>query len=564
MPTAVQSDHVPLVEEMRAPITDASPCGGDVTYDETFQQLAGEINKLGTVSGRIDHERLDSGGSAFSVSEIDYERIVRLSRSILRTQSKDLRVASYLVLGMFHTRGIDGLSEGVEALNAVVDTFWDDLYPPSRRARARAGAIELLSGRLTESLLSYKATESDGESLERTVAGLVKLQGSLKEKLDGNEPAMDGLIHALTECRRRVRKTPPSGAASPGSGEHTGAGDGSAGPAAGPAEEGRNAGGDAAARPEAQREMKSVSDAERSIFEASGFLGTRDQASPVPYRLNRSLRWGAQLQEPPHEDGKTQLPAPLKQRRDYLLGLHDMGDFATLIREAEASFQEPPFHFWLDLQRLLATAAEAQGATFRQVRNAVLEETALLVRRLPGLPVLTFTDGTPFADPQTREWIDVRAKATLGSADEGGVPHSEESAHLQELFAEAREHLGEGDLAGALSRMQEGREQDTSQKDRFNRRLYLALLCLRGGQAAIARPVLESLDEEIDRRSIEAWDPALALQVWSNLYTCYETLGRGINNPDKQTVREQAARIFEKICRLDAGYALSFVSKGKR
>ncbi len=536
-----------LIDEIRTPITEASPCGDDVTYDDKFQQLASEINKVGVVSGRVDHEKMNDGGSVFTSSGVDYSRIVEGSRSILRNDSKDLRVASYLVVGLYHTRGLAGLSDGVAALNTLIETYWEDLYPA--RARARKGAIELLTGRLGDAVASYKPILQDEKPLEQALAGAKKLQALMKEKLADDEPALDGFIHALSECRRRVPGAPSSNA--PSTTEKPGSATASPD-------------GEPAAHVQAPREVKSVADTEHLIFGASAFLREKDAANPIPYRLARAWRWGGLLQEPPHQEGKTQLPPPPQQRRDYLRGLHENGAYSTLVREAEVSFQEPPFHFWLDLQRLLLAATEALGASFQQVRDAVLEETAVILRRLPGLSELMFSDGTPFADAQTREWLEVRTDSFFRAEPERDRALVEEQSHLEEAYTSAREQLSTGDLSRALTIMQDGREHDTSQKDRFRRRLYLALLCLRGGQAAIARPVLESLDEEIARRSLDIWDPSLALQVWSNLYACYETLGRGINNPDKQTVRDQASRVFEKICRLDTQFALTFVTKGKR
>ena len=59
------------------------------------------------------------------------------------------------------------------------------------------------------------------------------------------------------------------------------------------------------------------------------------------------------------------------------------------------------------------------------------------------------------------------------------------------------------------------------------------------------------------RYTLDAWNPALTLEVWFNLYTCYNTLARAAMAADKASFAESAAQVLDKISRLDAGYALT-------
>lgn len=85
----------------------------------------------------------------------------------------------------------------------------------------------------------------------------------------------------------------------------------------------------------------------------------------------------------------------------------------------------------------------------------------------------------------------------------------------------------------------------------------MATLCLRGNQPALARPILEGLQQEIDRYALETWEPSLALEVWQNLHKCYESLASGPPGPARQAFLEGSQRVFEKICRVDVRHALS-------
>ncbi|GIV60306.1 MAG: hypothetical protein KatS3mg043_1395 [Rhodothermaceae bacterium] len=235
------------------------------------------------------------------------------------------------------------------------------------------------------------------------------------------------------------------------------------------------------------------------------------------------------------------------------------GLYEDLVRIAESEFPEGSFSFWLTIQRFVGQALEALGAPYAPVAEAVKLELALLLRRVPVLTTLAFADGTPFADPLTVEWVETQVRPLLGSGDGGGAATAAED-HLERLFQEARKKLGTGDLKAALAVMQQEADRDTSDAHRFRRRLYVALLCLRGGQPGVARSTLESLDQQIAHHALDAWDPALALEVWSNLYTCYATLAR---TPDGEQAgfQEKARQTLDKISRLDVGYALSLLGK---
>ena len=47
----------PLVEAVRRPIPGEKPCGVDVTYNDDFLKLKAEIDKIGTVSAKVDQEK---------------------------------------------------------------------------------------------------------------------------------------------------------------------------------------------------------------------------------------------------------------------------------------------------------------------------------------------------------------------------------------------------------------------------------------------------------------------------------------------------------------------------
>lgn len=525
-------ERSPLVLELLEPIAGPSPAGSDVTYDDLFQQIKAEVDKL----------------ESASAAGVDYDLVVRLAREVLRERSKDLRVAIYLAMGLVQTRGLSGAADGVALIYRLVERYWEAMYPPEHRLAARRNALQGLSDRLKEWVAGEKPAEADRAALEQAIEDVRALQAFVMGRMEENAPAISGLVKAFEEALRRVPKAQQvpqnAPAASPPS---------AGGPApAAPATAAAPAGG-------GEEGFRSVAEAERAVFRVADYLRQKERSSPTSYLLARSVRWGGLEQEPPNENGKTLIPAPIAQRRTYLAGLLERGEYGTLLEEAELSFQESPF--WLDLQRYTVLAAEQLGPPFAGVRDAVLYEVALLLRRFERLPRLQFSDGTPFAEPATTGWIELRVTPVLGAegaGGDGGGGAGAASQHVLERYREARQKLGGSDLAEVLRHMEEGTESDVGEQDRFRRRLYVASLCVSGGRAAVARPVLEELSESLRSYGLERWDPTLALEVYTVLHKCYELLGTGSG---EEEMRARAREIFDRICRLDARQGLSLLGK---
>jgi type VI secretion system protein VasJ len=559
----------PLLEDVARPISDEAACGTDIGYDSDFLRLKEEIDKLNAVDTRVDQERAAelgrqlraNGGRAGGSTEQNADRtapkapvmdddfVVSSARAILRDKSKDLRVASYLALGLVRRDGLAGVAEGATACAILVETYWDGLYPPLKRMTARKSAIEVGVRWILESIDGIAPTSADRPAIERAREAASSLTAAFASRDLPDLVLQLGVLDAkLAELTGRI----PA-------------------PATAPATPPTSA---VAIAPRANAEIsapsvnttvmttpQSLSQAAEMIVRAAGWFRQDDARRVVAYRVARSLRWDALAVEPPNQQGKTAIEAPPAARRDYLAALHQRGEWVDLLREGELSFSQPPFHFWLDLQRFLVDALTQLGAEYASARAAVLQELQLLVSRIPSLSSLQFADGkTRFADAPTAAWLEEmsKPKAAATQTSRESAPTKQASGNLAARFAEPRKRLNDGDLAGALSLLQRGASEDASHHDRFLRRLYTATLCIEGGQLSVARAILEELDADIDTHRLDRWDPPLAIDVWTRLYTCYATqVARAGRGADVQQVGRDMQRVFARICRVDTTRALA-------
>jgi type VI secretion system protein VasJ len=297
---------------------------------------------------------------------------------------------------------------------------------------------------------------------------------------------------------------------------------------------------------------------------------------PLAYRYGRMGQWLPVAGSPPTPagDGKTLVPPPpphLKQRFETLV---QTGDWLTLLREADNIGAEQLL--WLDPQRYVATAMGALGVTAIKAREELLLQVALFLKRVPNLPKLSFSDGTPLADGPTQMWIDSDVAPVLGGGDGGGGGGGGGAALLAEPIKEARGLAVKGELSKAVDLVTAAASAAPTPSDRFRGRLAVAQLCLQAGKYSIARGQLEGLAEIIGQHHLTTWDPWLCAEVYSGLFSSHKAMNDALKpkpntpvipgmpppGPSAEALAEQR-RIFDQLCQLDPAEALKLAGNKK-
>ncbi len=107
------------VETLLQEVSAESPCGDDLEYDVDF----GEMERA--AQGKPAQQMGDQVKPAEEPDWADVEN--RATQLLLRT--KDLRVALYLTRAQLNTRGLVGLSSGLQLLRGLLERYWDGIYP---------------------------------------------------------------------------------------------------------------------------------------------------------------------------------------------------------------------------------------------------------------------------------------------------------------------------------------------------------------------------------------------------------------------------------------------------
>ncbi len=308
-------------DELLQPISDSAPCGEDLSFSAEFDQIA-EMR-------REDDPTLDQGEWVTSLKVADWPGVLDRCSTLLRTRSKDLRLAMWWAEAATLTQGYAGLRQGLALCGGLCERYWDLFYPqpedgdqeqrignlgwflgrlvalstaaPITRGRTGAYSLHQLAvarmqqptpdkplppDALTVDKFNRALRETPKDELRASLAALEAsqqllngLQGLVDSKLGNEGPsfvaAREALASALHELQRLSREAGAiSGAAVP-----------DAGSAANPATAGAakdNAGGPLRTREQALAQLREV----------ANFFRATEPHSPVAYLADKAVQWG--------------------------------------------------------------------------------------------------------------------------------------------------------------------------------------------------------------------------------------------------------------------------------
>lgn len=509
--TASTLSESPLLDAVRAPL----PNGGeDPRYSDELLQAKREIDKLKKNNYTLAH---------------------KLCCELLARQGKDLRVAGYLLMAALGRDGLPGLLEAAEGYRYLLEHFWDACHP--RKDSQRLGALSWLNGARLESMARDAGRTATVEEMNQLRRCVDEINSLLRARLGDESPqwrTLDGWLKAKPPTPQIVSASVPQATEVPAT------------PCAPVPEE-------PAPQPTAKEEP--LVSSEREAFAMTRTLSNyfREQGNwRQALAFTRALRWGA-LVLPPHEQGRTRVPAPRASALSALENQRQTGDPAALLQLCEALFLEPGGQFWLDLQYLSRQAAKASGRD--DLQNFIEDQTQILLRRLPALVALCFDDGRPFADPATRGWLeDLCAE---GERQPEVAARDAWDEQLALVLKTARDLAAQKKLSDALDLLRDLPAQTETRRLRLH--LAQTALCLQGGRPDVALHLAEVLEEQVDALHVVLWDQPLALEIWRLALDTLQQCVRKAPTEEKAAMEIKIHRLRAQICRTDPAAAVKWL-----
>lgn len=466
---AATRERVAQWDNWLQPLPGSSPAGEDPGYDDDFQQIREEINKLSGANTAL---------------------ICQHAEKILTTVAKDIRVASWYCWAKLHGEGEQGLAEGLELLAGLLERFGAQLHP--QRDRSRKAALEWLAGsRMTDCLSLYP--EVIRIDAMRTAGALLLIENLTRSDPDETRPELNGLYGAL---ENRLQKAGGVDAVVPqnaSTNETHSAAIQSDVPAIGRITSGQDLLAQARTLSEYLREQP------------DGWLSA--------HHLMKSLRHDTLRAIPaPDAQGKTRIEPPRADQRALLKRLYLQQNWAEMLETADSTFSRGANHLWLDLQWYIHQALTKSGQD--TLADIIAADLKGLLTRLSGLETLAFSDGTPFADEVTLNWIQQSVLDTTGGWG-NDTPSAQMAAGSDDILALEPEAVALADSEGpdaALGWLQT-RPGMTTDRQKWLLRLLMGRIAEQYGKNELAVHLFAELGERAGELTLTDWEPELLFEV---------------------------------------------------
>ena len=501
------------LELAKTSISEEGFSGEDVRFSSEYEGLESELSKAQSM-----HE---SG-------QIDWLKICENSETLLRTQSKDLRVCAWLTWGLYQRESFQGLLAGLGLVQHLCENHWAEIHPG--KARTRAAALSWLVPRLEQVLNENIPIKEQLPLFRRLLEHLEGLDAACTEHLGDDAPLLLPICRRLKNMVQRAADNQPE--------------PGLVGAAVAQvklaATQLFTPGVPIDNEKEAHKALRAQQENARPL--CTWWL--KQKATDVrALRLNRTLLW-LPIDAIP-ERNNDQISAlrglPVDKLKAYQ-DRYDQAQYADLIVELEASLTKAPF--WFDGQRMVWECLQELNA--EMAMREVETHFALFMQRLPGIIELRFHDGTPFADPATRAWISANVTPHLQTSN---APRKVEVANSQLAWELALEEalpiLRKDGLKAAVQILKQGLHSAHGGRVRFFWQFALARLCFAAKKYELAKTQLEALDQTLHDSGLQTWEPDLVLEVLNLLHSCCELL------PQNHAVRERKEEIYRRLCHLD-------------
>lgn len=470
--------------------------GDDPRYGDNFVKIKNEIDKL---------------------SSADYGEVGRLCEKILTVEAKDLRVAGYNILALTYTKGLEGLIFGVECYLGIIRTFGDRCHPCRKNAKLQAYAW--LNNEKISAFIEMTTSSKQQDPIATS-----KLE-SLIDKLNRTFVSMYG--HEVTKWISlnswiNKNKTSTSNASSEISLSS------------------ETDSSDALINYHEILDEKMFIKATTNIFK---YLSTNNDLIRL-VAMTRSLKWSV-LTVPCTQDKVTKINPPrasvVIKVSNAIMGNLNEADLA----EMEAYFIEPGCHLYFDLQKSEVDIARSIGRA--DIADLIEGHVSIMARRMPELFLMSYNEGTPFANDTTRIWIDnlnrEHTRSTEINAAENDLKY-----RIDKIVSESKPLS----IENAIESLDQIKIKDGAESFRVN--LAKLEICISRGRVDIALPFAEHLEKKITHHHLAEWDKDLALELWRKLLQLFKS------QPENGfEMNQRINQILSNICITDLKYALSIV-----
>jgi type VI secretion system protein ImpA len=111
---------MPLRDDILNPIAGDNPGGENLRYAPVYDKIR---------EARRQDDEGPMGDWQRERKVADWAQVIKLGSESIATKSKDLQLAVWLTEALLHKEGFPGFKSGLELIRALIENFWDSMYP---------------------------------------------------------------------------------------------------------------------------------------------------------------------------------------------------------------------------------------------------------------------------------------------------------------------------------------------------------------------------------------------------------------------------------------------------
>ncbi|MDY0361136.1 MAG: type VI secretion system protein TssA [Desulforegulaceae bacterium] len=506
----------------KIPITKENPCGIDITYEPEFEELQQEIDKLSIVSSNPEG--------------VDWGKVVNLSELILKEKSKNLLVAVYLSQGLIKTKGFEGFLTGTKIISDILENYWDSFFPPPKRKKGRSNSIRWWYEKTDLYLKNidpeFRINKEDANFLIKQIKALDSL---LSEKFE-DSPILNTIIQNVQKIPFNLEKEDakideipkPSKAEKIENNESQNIPQTIKESLKKESPEKENLSNKVLPEQVNSELIKNDKDAAKALKQGFDILVKtcnyyffKDISNPVSYKISRLYTW-AQIEQLPvtEKNNKTLLPPPDSAIKKSIENMIFSKNYESAVITSENNLRN--YIFWLDLNRYSAAALGEMGEKYLKAKITIETETSGFIKKFINLENFCFSDGTPFADNETKSWLKSISGQTEKSDESFSVCGDEVYLKVLEIQKKAEIFFKNKKLYEAVFLFENGLLEAKSLREKILLRIYLSKFFSDIGKPQLSFPHLQKIEEAINDFRLEEFEPEIAVLGYTLIYKAYK------------------------------------------
>ncbi|MCW8416761.1 TssA family type VI secretion system protein [Fluoribacter dumoffii] len=483
------------------PIPGSNRVGQQCYEFSQYTQIRNEIQKLARIG---------------QSSNVDWIGIIDNSIELLTYHTKDLQIAAYLAFSLFHQYQFKGLAAGLNFLFNFIINFWEEAYPQGRLH----AKIEALNWYASCSLnhLSRINLDKEDEEFQQEIIYLLKnfeselltrainchLFANLREKielLNTFAPIIEQKEESVIEFR------------------------------------------------EFSHQKESNIHLEPALLTLTQFareLMEKDPSNPYAYYLNRIAAWAGINALPYNEEGQTLVKPPEYFNRERIRKVLNLGNLSEIIITVEEIIPQEPF--WLDLNFISLNSLKKLDGKFNQAYEATKLELRHFLKRIPGVELLKFNDGTSFL---SEDYLEQVQSLTAKKIAFTSVSEKKLSAIEQKQLQQIKEAMAQFDKKKQnmnFHQLELIHKESISNKIKLLVYMSVCESLIAENETALLKPYTDFIVELVEYHQLVTWEPSLALEALIVAFRCMKFL-------KNRSSTQEMDRVFSLITKMDMNAA---------